>query len=106
VQSLASLIPNPSPEWMRSLSPATINSNIDRRRIAVRLANLDGTNTTSMLIVYPRYGETDTRTVSLMLDLRTQAKDWARGGLANTTVLVGGTPAEHYDFDKVVYDQF
>jgi RND superfamily putative drug exporter len=57
------------------------------------------------LIVYPKQNETNRTTVSLLLDLRAHAKDWAPG-LAPADVLVGGYPAEHYDFDKVVYDQF
>jgi putative drug exporter of the RND superfamily len=105
VTSLATLIPNPTGEWMQSLSPATINSNPDRGRIAERLANLDGTNQTTLLVVYPRENETHPETVELMLDLRRNAKVWARG-LDGTRVLVGGTPAQHYDFDRVVYDQF
>ncbi|HTU18328.1 MAG TPA: MMPL family transporter [Gemmataceae bacterium] len=104
VTSLATLIPNPTGEWMQSLSPATIGSNPDRGRIAERLANLDGTNQTTLLVVYPRQIETHPETVELMLDLRRNAKVWA-SGLSNTRVLVGGTPAQHYDFDRVVYDQ-
>ncbi|HUZ03023.1 MAG TPA: MMPL family transporter [Thermomicrobiaceae bacterium] len=105
VQSLATLIPNASAEWMASLSPATLAANPDRRRLAARLADLDGNNTTTVLIVYPKTTETDPKTVALMLDIRAHAVDWAPG-LAITHVLVGGTPAEHYDFDRVVYDQF
>ena len=40
-----------------------------------------------------------------MLDLRAHATQWAPG-LAGTRVLVGGAPAQHYDFDKLVYDEF
>jgi RND superfamily putative drug exporter len=40
-----------------------------------------------------------------MLDLRHHAEEWAPG-LRSTTVLVGGEPAQHYDFLKVVDDQF
>ncbi len=105
VQSLASLVPNPSAQWMRSLSQATIQSNPDRKRVAVRLADLDGNNQTMTLIVYPKQNETNPATVALMLDLRQHAKDWAPG-LEPAEVLVGGYPAQHYDFDKVVYDQF
>ncbi len=105
VQSLVSLVPNPSPDWIQSLSPATINSNTDRKRIAERLVNLDGANTTTALIVYSRYSETDPKTVGLMKDLRAHATAWAPG-LQGARVLVGGSPAQHYDFDKVVYDQF
>jgi putative drug exporter of the RND superfamily len=105
VQSLASLIPNPSPEWMRSLSPATIATSPDRERLAKRLANLSGANTSTMLVVYPRTIETDQQTVQLLLDVRANATTWAPG-LAGARVLVGGVPAQHYDFDKVVYDLF
>ncbi len=105
VQSLASLIPNPSADWMRSLSRATIETSYDRKRIAERLTNIDGANTTTTIIVFARTAETSREATSLMLDLRTHAKDWAPG-LRNTRVLVGGSPAQHYDFDKVVYDQF
>jgi RND superfamily putative drug exporter len=104
VQSLASIVPNPSPDWMRSLSQATIQTNSDRKRIAERLANLDGDNSTTVLIVYPRKTETDPETRQLMLDLRAHATDWAPG-LAGTRVLIGGAPAQHYDFDKLVYDE-
>lgn len=105
IQSLATLVPNPSPEWIRSLSPATLSGNPDRLRLAERLANIDGDNTTTVLVVYPRNGETDEETVALMLDVREHAQEWAPQ-LADVAVLVGGSPAQHYDFDKVVYDQF
>jgi RND superfamily putative drug exporter len=105
VQSLASIVPNPTAEWMRSLSQATIQTNSDRKRIAERLANLDGDNSTTVLIVYPHKTETDPETRGLMLDLRAHATEWAPG-LAGTRVLVGGAPAQHYDFDKLVYDEF
>ncbi|HUG14311.1 MAG TPA: MMPL family transporter [Thermomicrobiales bacterium] len=105
VQSLVSLIPNPSLEWMQSLSPATIETNSDRKRIAERLVNIDGTNTTTVLIVYPTNSDTDRETIDLMLELREHAQEWAPG-LAGVRVLVGGSAAQHYDFDRVVYDQF
>jgi RND superfamily putative drug exporter len=105
VQSLASIVPNPTPEWIRSLSQATIQTNSDRKRIAERLANLDGDNSTTVLVVYPRKTETDPETQRLMLDLRGHATEWAPG-LAGARVLVGGSPAQHYDFDKLVYDEF
>jgi uncharacterized membrane protein YdfJ with MMPL/SSD domain len=105
VQSIASLIPNPTAQWIQSLSKATIESNPDRLRVADRLANLKGDNKTMTLIVYPKQNETNPSTVALLLDLRASAKRWAPG-LAPADVLVGGYPAEHYDFDKTVYDQF
>jgi len=105
VRSLASIIPNPSLTWMESLSPATINPNKDRVRVAERLVNLDGTNNTTVLIVTPRERDTADDTVALLKDIRANATTWAPG-LASTEVLVGGTPAQHFDFDKVVYDQF
>ncbi len=105
VQSLASMVPNPTPDWIRSLSQATIQTNSDRKRIAERLANLDGDNSTTVLVVYPRKTETDPETRRLMLDLRAHATEWAPG-LAGARVLVGGSPAQHYDFDKLVYDEF
>lgn len=105
VQSLASLIPNPSREWMRSLSPATIESNSDRLRIAERLVNIDGESTTTVVIAYPVNEDTDEETIALMQDLRADAKEWAPG-LSAARVLVGGSVAQHYDFDQVVYDQF
>ena len=105
VQSLASLIPNPSASWMQSLSPVTIGANPDRERIARRIANLDGDNTTTTLIVYPRNGETDPETVDLMLELRDRA-DGVVAGVPQARALVGGAAAQHYDFDRVVYDQF
>jgi RND superfamily putative drug exporter len=104
VQSLASMVPNPTPEWMRSLSQATIQTNSDRKRIAERLANLDGDNSTTVLVVYPRKTETDPETRQLMLDLRGHATEWAPG-LVGSRVLIGGAPAQHYDFDKLVYDE-
>ena len=105
VQSLATIVPNPSPQFMESLSPATIETSPDRTRIAKRLATLHGAQRTSVIIVYPKDGPTAHDTQQLLLDLRQNAKIWAPG-LAGTTVLVGGEPAEHYDFLKVVYDQF
>lgn len=105
VQSLVSLIPNPSLEWMQSLSPATIETNSDRKRIAERLVNIDGTNTTTVLIVYPANDDTHRDTIDLMLELRENAQEWAPG-LSGTRVLIGGSAAQHYDFDRVVYDQF
>ncbi|MCC6791107.1 MAG: MMPL family transporter [Thermomicrobiales bacterium] len=105
VSSLASLIPNPSADWIRSLSPATIESNPDRDRIASRLADLDGDNRTTVLVVFPKTSETDPVTVELMRDLREHAITWAPG-LAAANVLIGGSPAQHDDFDRVVYDQF
>jgi RND superfamily putative drug exporter len=105
VQSLATLVPNPSDEWIQSVSPATINANPDRGRVASRLVDLDGKNRTTMLVVYPRQNETDPETVALLLDLRAHAKEWAPG-LAAVRVLVGGAPGQHYDFDRVVYDEF
>lgn len=110
VRSLASLIPNPSADWIRSLSPATIETNKDRTRIAKRLVNLEqpdggpGGNNTTVLIVTPRYKDTDDHTVALLKDIRAHATDWAPG-LSSAQVLAGGTPAQHYDFDRVVYDQ-
>lgn len=104
VQSLASLIPNPSPEWMRSLSPSTINSNQDRKRIAERLVNIDDRNTTTAIIVYPSNDDTSDETIALMRELRANVDTWAPG-LAGTRVLIGGSAAQHYDFDRVVYDQ-
>src|SRR5690606_2176491 len=105
VQSLASIIPNPSREWMRSRSPETLSSNSDHRRIAERLVNIDGANTTTVVIAYPVHEDTDDETIALMQDLRSNAEIWAPG-LATARVLVGGSVAQHYDFDRVVYDQF
>ena len=105
IQSLATLIPNPTPDWIRSLSPATLASNPDRLRLAKQLANIDGSNSTTVLIVYPKKIETDPQTVQLMLDLRANSKIWAPD-LSSANVLVGGAPAQHYDFDHVVYSQF
>jgi len=115
VQSLASLIPNPSREWMRSLSPSTIGANSDRLRIAERLVNIendatpdipvDGDGTMTVIIAYPVHEDTDEETIALMQDLRSEAEVWAPG-LSAGRVLVGGSVAQHYDFDRVVYDQF
>jgi putative drug exporter of the RND superfamily len=103
VQSLASIVPNPSADWMKSLSQATIQTNTDRKRVAERLANLDGDNSTTVLIVYPRTSETDRETQRLLLDVRAHATEWAPG-LSSTRVLVGGAPAQHNDFE-VVYSE-
>jgi len=103
VQSLASIVPNPSAVSMRSLSQATIQTNSDRKRVAERLANLDGDNSTTVLIVYPRTSETDRTTQQLLVDVRAHATEWAPG-LASTRVLVGGAPAQHNDFE-VVYSE-
>jgi len=105
VQSLATIVPNPTPSFMESLSPATILTSPDRTRIAKRLSTLTGDQRTTALIVYPKAGPTDHKTQQLMLDLRDHAKEWAPG-LASMNVLVGGEPAEHYDFLHVVYAEF
>jgi RND superfamily putative drug exporter len=105
VQSLATIIPNPTPSFIGSLSPATIETSPDRTRIAKRLATLHGDQRTTALIVYPKEGPTTHDTQQLMLDLRHHAEEWAPG-LSSTTVLVGGEPAQHYDFLKVVDDEF
>jgi uncharacterized membrane protein YdfJ with MMPL/SSD domain len=105
VQSLATIVPNPSRSFIESLSPATIETSPDRTRIASRLATLHGEQRTTVLIVYPKDGPTASSTKQLLLDLRHNAKRWAPG-LAGMNVLVGGEPGEHYDFLKVVYDLF
>ncbi|HYI16849.1 MAG TPA: MMPL family transporter [Thermomicrobiales bacterium] len=115
VQSLASLIPNPSRQWILSQSPASIGANSDRLRIAKRLVNIenddtpdvlaDGPSTTTVVIAYPVHEDTDEETIALMQDLRSNAEVWAPG-LSAGRVLVGGSVAQHYDFDRVVYDQF
>lgn len=105
VQSLATIIPNPSPSFMESLSPATISTSPDRTRIAKQVATLHGDQRTTVIIVYSKQGPTAHSTQSLLLELRHHAKEWAPG-LADMNVLVGGEPAEHYDFIKVVYSEF
>lgn len=103
VLSLMSIIPNPSPEWARSLSAATLSSNIDRKRLAERVVNLNGTGNTTVLVVFPRGLDTDKQSVALLKQLRAEAKDWSA---PETRMLVGGSTGQHYDFDKVVYDGF
>jgi uncharacterized membrane protein YdfJ with MMPL/SSD domain len=105
VQSLATLIPNPSSAYMESLSPATILTSPDRTRIAKQVATLHGHQRTTVLIVYPKDGPTAHSTQSLLLDLRHHATQWAPG-LAGMNVLIGGEPAEHYDFIRTVYSEF
>ena len=105
VQSLATLVPNPSKQYMASLSPATIETSPDRTRIAKRLSTLEGRQRTTALIVYSKTGPTDPGTEQLLLDLRAHAKQWAPG-LQPMNVLVGGEPAQHRDFLDVVYDEF
>ena len=105
VHSLATLVPNPSKQYMASLSPATIETSPDRTRIAKRLSALEGRQRTTALVVYPKTGPTDPETEQLLLDLRSHAKEWAPG-LQSMSVLVGGEPAQHRDFLDVVYDQF
>ena len=105
VHSLATLVPNPSKQYMASLSPATIETSPDRTRIAKRLSALEGRQRTTALVVYPKTGPTDPKTEQLLLDLRNHAKEWAPG-LQSMNVLVGGEPAQHRDFLDVVYDQF
>jgi RND superfamily putative drug exporter len=105
VQSLASLVPNPSYTYMESLSPATILTSPDRTRIAKQVATLHGDKRTTVIIVYPKSGATSHTTEQLMLDLRDHVKEWAPG-LAGMNVLVGGEPAEHYDFIHTVYSEF
>jgi RND superfamily putative drug exporter len=105
VQSLATLVPNPSSAYMESLSPATILTSPDRTRIAKQVATLHGRQRTTVLIVYPKDGPTAHSTQSLLLDLRDHATQWVPG-LAGMNVLIGGEPAEHYDFIKTVYSEF
>jgi RND superfamily putative drug exporter len=105
VQSLATIVPNPSNQFMASLSPATIKTSPDRTRIASRLSTLDGRQRTTAILVFPRAGPAAAETEELLLDLRRNAKAWAPG-LAPMHVLVGGEPAEHHDFLEVVYDEF
>src|SRR4051812_25631213 len=105
VQSLATIIPNPSREFMEGLSPATILTSPDRTRIAKEVATLHGEQRTTVLIVYSKTGPTSHDTQQLMLGLRDHAKQWAPG-LAGMNVLVGGEPAQHHDFIQVVYDEF
>ncbi|HZQ82942.1 MAG TPA: MMPL family transporter [Gaiellaceae bacterium] len=105
VQSLASLVPNPSPGYLESLSPATILTSPDRTRIAKQVATLHGDKRTTVLIVYPKDGPTDKSTQSLMLDLRHYVKN-VIPGFKGMNVLVGGEPAEHYDFIRTVYGEF
>ena len=105
VQSLGTLVPNPSTAFMESLSPATILTSPDRTRIANQVATLRGDKRTTVLIAYPKDGPTAHSTQSLLLDLRHHAKEWAPG-LAGMNVLVGGEPAEHYDFIRTVYSEF
>jgi putative drug exporter of the RND superfamily len=105
VQSLATIVPNPSKQFMEGLSPATILTSPDRTRIAKQVATLHGDQRTTVIIVYSKTGPTTHATQSLMLGLRHHAKQWAPG-LAGMNVLVGGEPAEHYDFIRVVYSEF
>jgi putative drug exporter of the RND superfamily len=105
VQSLATIVPNPSKQFMEGLSPATILTSPDRTRIAKQVATLHGDQRTTVIIVYSKTGPTTHATQSLMLGLRDHAKQWAPG-LAGMNVLVGGEPAEHYDFIRVVYSEF
>jgi RND superfamily putative drug exporter len=105
VQSLATMIPNPTPAWIASLSLRLITNNPDRHRIAQRLVNLTGDNTSTVVVVYPRRDEVDPQTVGLLLDLRRRAISWAPG-LAGAAVYVGGSAGTNYDFDHVVYSQF
>ena len=53
----------------------------------------------------PKDGPTAHSTQSLLLDLRHHATQWAPG-LAGMNVLIGGEPAEHYDFIRTVYSEF
>ena len=105
VQSLATIVPNPSRLFMEGLSPATILTSPDRTRIAKEVATLHGEQRTTVIIVYSKTGPTSHDTQQLMLGLRDHAKQWAPG-LAAMNVLVGGEPAQHHDFIQVVYDEF
>ena len=105
VRSLMSMIPNPSPGWAQSLSPATIETSPDRTRIARRLSALKGDGATTVILAFPHSDETSDETQQLLLDVRRHAHDWAPG-LASMQVLVGGAAAQHHDFLAVVYDQF
>ena len=105
VRSIMSMIPNPSPGWARSLSPATIETSPDRTRVAKRLSALGGDGATTVLLTYARTGETSEDTQQLLQDIRRNAHTWAPG-LESVEIAVGGAAAQHHDFLSVVYDQF
>jgi RND superfamily putative drug exporter len=105
VQSLASLVPNPTPEFIESLSPATILTSPDRTRIAKQVSTLYGQERTTVIVVYPKAGPAEGPTQRLLMDLRHNATKWAPG-LIGMNVLVGGEPAEHHDFIHVVFSEF
>src|SRR5205823_10454584 len=54
VQSLATIIPTPTPSFMPSLSPATIETSPDRTRIAKRLATLHREQRPTVIPPYPK----------------------------------------------------
>jgi putative drug exporter of the RND superfamily len=105
VRSIMSIIPNPSPGWAQSLSPAMIQSSPDRTRIARRLSALGGDGATTVLLAYSRSDETSEETQQLLKDIRDDGRTWAPD-LAGVEVAVGGAPAQHHDFLEVLYDQF
>ncbi len=105
VRSLMSIIPNPSPGWAQSLSPATIETSPDRTRIAKRLSALKGDGATTVVLAFPRTDETSSAAQQLLLDIRRHAHDWAPD-LDSVEIVVGGAEAQHHDFLAVVYDQF
>src|SRR5205085_146861 len=56
VQSLASLVPNPTAAYLQSLSPATILTSPDRTRIAKQVSTLHGDRRTTVIWLSASFG--------------------------------------------------
>jgi RND superfamily putative drug exporter len=102
VRSLVSSVQNPSLEKIQSLSPAVLEKREHWYRVAKRFVNLHKANDTQLLLVFPENEETTPQTIALLEDIRKNARQWAPE-LSGMEIYVGGSPAQQYDFDKVVY---
>jgi RND superfamily putative drug exporter len=104
VQSLMSLIPNPSEPWAQSLSKEGIRSVPDLKRIAERFIKLDQLSQSTFFFVFSKQAETHPDTLALLADLRSEIPSWTQAQ-PFLRINVGGTPAQHVDFDHSVYQE-
>lgn len=104
VQSLMSLIPNPSAPWAQSLSKEGICSVPDLKRIAERFIKLDKFSQSTFFFIFSKQAETHPDTLALLASLRSQIPTWTQAQPI-LRINLGGTPAQHVDFDHSVYQE-
>jgi RND superfamily putative drug exporter len=102
IQSLMSIVPNPSEHWAQTLSKEGIASIEDLKRIASRFVRLDESTQSTYLMIYSRTNETSPETIELLESIRAKIPEWERVA-QGLHIDLGGTPAQHYDFDQAVY---